>query len=90
MLDVLVSHTGISLEIERVGKVAFAGKTTLAELKREPKELVEFLFRENSFPRGALLMTGTGVVPEDDFTLLRGDLVKIAIEGIGMLENAVG
>ena len=86
----LAKTTGISLEIERAGKVMFAGKTTLAELKREPKELVEFLFRESSFPRGALLMTGTGVVPEDDFTLLRGDLVRIAIEGIGVLENPVG
>jgi len=86
----LGKSTGISLEIEREGKVAFAGKTTLAELKREPKELVEFLFRESSFPRGALLMTGTGVVPEDDFTLLRGDLVRIEIEGIGVLENPVG
>ena len=86
----LPKSTGISLEIERAGKVAFAGKTTLAELKREPEELVEFLFRESSFPRGALLMTGTGVVPEDDFTLLRGDLVRIEIEGIGVLENPVG
>jgi 2-dehydro-3-deoxy-D-arabinonate dehydratase len=86
----LGKSTVISLEIERGGKVAFVGKTTLAELKREPKELVEFLFRENSFPRGALLMTGTGVVPEDDFTLLRGDLVRISIEGIGVLENSVG
>ena len=86
----LPKTTGISLGIARGGKVAFAGKTTLAELKREPKELVEYLFRENSFPQGALLMTGTGVVPEDDFTLLRGDLVRIEIEGIGVLENLVG
>ena len=86
----LAKSTEISIGIARGGKVVFAGQTTLAELKREPTELVGFLFRENSFPKGALLMTGTGVVPEDDFTVLRGDLVRISIEGIGVLENPVG
>jgi 2-dehydro-3-deoxy-D-arabinonate dehydratase len=86
----LAKSTEISVEILRGGKAAFAGKTTLTELKREPEELVGFLFRENSFPKGALLMTGTGVVPEDEFTLMRGDVVRIEIEGIGVLENPVG
>jgi 2-dehydro-3-deoxy-D-arabinonate dehydratase len=67
----------------------FAGSTTSAELKRRPEELVEYLFREMSFPDGALLMTGTGVVPEDEFTLQRGDSIRIEIDGIGTLENIV-
>jgi 2-dehydro-3-deoxy-D-arabinonate dehydratase len=86
----LGSETGIHLEIERQGKTAFAASTTLAELKRDPKELVRFLYRDNSFPQGAFLMTGTGIVPADDFTLLAGDRIRIAIDGIGTLENYVG
>jgi 2-dehydro-3-deoxy-D-arabinonate dehydratase len=87
--DPLSSETGIHLEIEREGKTAFAASTTLAELKRDPKELVRFLYRDNSFPQGAFLMTGTGIVPADDFTLLAGDRIRIAIDGIGTLENYV-
>jgi 2-dehydro-3-deoxy-D-arabinonate dehydratase len=86
----IAKSTGIRLEIERAKSVAFSGSTTLVELKRAPEELVEFLFRELSFPDGALLMTGTGVVPGDDFTLQPGDLIRIEIEGIGTLENVVG
>jgi 2-dehydro-3-deoxy-D-arabinonate dehydratase len=85
----LGSETGIHLEIERDGKTAFAASTTLAGLKRDPKELVEFLYRDNSFPQGAFLMTGTGIVPPDDFTLAVGDRISIAIDGIGTLENYV-
>lgn len=81
--------TTIQIEIQREGKTAFAGTTTLAELKRDPKELVRFLFRDNTFPQGALLMTGTGIVPEDNFTLAIGDAIRIQIEGIGALENRV-
>ncbi len=81
--------TEIRVDIERDGRIEFAGSTTLAELKRDPKELVSFLFRDNSFPHGALLMTGTGIIPEDTFTLASGDVVRIQIEGIGMLENPV-
>lgn len=79
----------IHLEIVRQGKTAFAGSTTLAELKREFKELVDFLFRDNSFPAGVFLMTGTGIVPGDDFTLASGDVIRIQIDGIGTLENCV-
>jgi 2-dehydro-3-deoxy-D-arabinonate dehydratase len=85
----LPKTTAIHLEITRDGKTAFSGDTTLAELKRDPKELVSYLFRDNSFPQGAYLMTGTGVVPGDDFTLASGDVVRITIEGIGTLENPV-
>ena len=86
----LGSETGIHLEIERGGKTAFAASTTLAGLKRDPKELVHYLYRDNSFPQGAFLMTGTGIVPADDFTLNAGDRIRISIDGIGTLENCVG
>lgn len=81
--------TAIGIEILRDGSTAFAGTTTLAELKREPKELVEFLYRDNSFPQGVFLMTGTGIVPGDDFSLARGDLIRIHVDGVGTLENRV-
>ncbi len=87
--DPLGSDTGIRLEIERQGETAFAASTTLAELKRDPKELVGFLYRNNSFPQGAFLMTGTGIVPSDDFTLAAGDRIRISIDDIGTLENYV-
>jgi 2-dehydro-3-deoxy-D-arabinonate dehydratase len=82
------THT-IKLEIKRGGNLAFAGETNLAQLKRKPQELADWLFRANSFPIGCLMMTGTGVVP-DDFTLAKGDHVRIEIEGIGVLENSIG
>jgi 2-dehydro-3-deoxy-D-arabinonate dehydratase len=84
------SETKIQLEISRNGKVAFAGSTSLVELKRELTELAKFLFRDNSFPDGVFLMTGTGIVPGDDFTLVSGDRIRISIDGIGTLENFVG
>jgi 2-dehydro-3-deoxy-D-arabinonate dehydratase len=85
----LPSTTPIRIEIERSGKVEFSGATTLAELKRKPTVLVEYLFRENSFPAGAFLMTGTGIVPPDSFTLAAGDRIRITIDPIGTLENVV-
>src|SRR5438309_2190888 len=62
----LAKSTASRVEIGRGGKNVFAGGTTLAELKREPRDLAEYLFRDNSFPLGVFLMTGTGVVPADD------------------------
>ena len=85
----LSKTTSIRLEIARQGKTVFTGSTTLAELKRDPKELAQFLFRDNSFPQGAFLMTGTGIVPEHHFTLAKDDAIRITIDGIGMLENSV-
>jgi 2-dehydro-3-deoxy-D-arabinonate dehydratase len=85
----LPKTTPIKLEISRAGKVEFTGATTLAELKRDPKQLVEYLFRDNNFPQGAYLMTGTGIVPPDSFTLAAGDKVRITIDPIGTLENEV-
>lgn len=87
--DPLPTSTQIQLEILREGTAAFAGTTSLAELKRNPATLVEYLFRDNNFPTGAFLMTGTGIVPPDSFTLAVGDRVRITIDRIGSLENEV-
>ncbi|NCF93618.1 MAG: 2-hydroxyhepta-2,4-diene-1,7-dioate isomerase [Verrucomicrobiaceae bacterium] len=81
--------TGINLTIRRNGEVAFEDRTTLHQLKRSLEELVDFLYRDNEFPDGALLMTGTGIVPSTEFTLQSGDVVTITIDGLGTLENAV-
>ena len=58
-------------------------------MKRTVEELVEWLFRENDFPHGVVLLTGTGIIPPDDFTLHAGDLIEIEIQGIGILRNSV-
>src|SRR5689334_11335758 len=81
----LSPSTAIKLEIVRSGQTAFTGSTTLASLKRDPNSLVEYLYRDNSFPSGVYLLTGTGIVPPDDFTLHHGDVIHISIEGIGTL-----
>ena len=85
----LPAATAISLAIERGGETVFAGSTTLAELKRTPQELLGYLYRDNSFPHGCYLMTGTGIVPPDGFTLASGDTVAITIAPIGTLTNRV-
>ena len=85
----LAPTTDIRIEISRAGQRAFAGQCQLSSMKRSPVELVEFLFRDNPFPDGCLLLTGTGIVPPDDFTLNAGDEVRITIEPIGTLTNTV-
>ena len=79
----------IKLVIRRGGAVAFEGATTLAQMARTAESLAEWLFKENEFPHGALLLTGTGIVPPDAFTLAHGDDVSITIAGIGTLHNPV-
>jgi 2-dehydro-3-deoxy-D-arabinonate dehydratase len=86
----LPTSTEIRLEILRNGEIAFAGSTTLASIKRDFSTLVEYLYRDNVFPKGCFLLTGTGIVPPDSFTLNQGDEIRIAIEGIGTLVNSVG
>ena len=86
----LAHSTQIVLEIVRHERIEFEGSVDLSELKRDPKTLVEYLFRDNSFPNGCFLMTGTGIVPPSSFTLARGDKVRITIDPIGTLENEVG
>ena len=87
--DALKENAAIKLTITRGGELVFDDATDLTQLKRSLEELVEFLYRELDFPNGALLMTGTGLVPGSDFTLTSGDVVAIEIEGIGTLENVV-
>jgi 2-dehydro-3-deoxy-D-arabinonate dehydratase len=82
-------QTHIRLLIERAGKPAFEGATTLAAMARPVEELIAWLGKETSFPHGVVLLTGTGVVPPDDFTLAIGDVVHIDITGIGRLTNPV-
>jgi len=86
----LPSDTTIALTIMRNGATIFQGSTSLAQMRRTPEELVQYLYRETSFPHGAVLLTGTGVVPPDDFTLQSGDAIAITIPPIGTLDNVVG
>jgi 2-dehydro-3-deoxy-D-arabinonate dehydratase len=78
----------IRLDILRAGVGVFGGETRSAQIKRELSDLAGYLFRELAFPHGAFLLTGTGVVPGEDFTLRSGDVVRIAIDGLA-LENHV-
>lgn len=82
--------TEIKIEILRGTELAFSGATSLKEMKRTPEELVKYLYRACSFPHGAFLLTGTGVVPPDSFTLQMGDEIRITIPPIGTLANTVG
>ena len=87
--EAAVRAWNITLEIQRNGRPVFAGETSPGQLKRGFAELAAFLFRSQVFPRGAVLLTGTGIVPADDFTLHERDVVTIAISGIGVLRNPV-
>ncbi|HEV2132940.1 MAG TPA: fumarylacetoacetate hydrolase family protein [Terracidiphilus sp.] len=87
--ETLPSSSAIRIEIVREGRAEFSGSTTLAEMKRTAQVLVDYLYRECSFPVGCYLMTGTGIIPPDSFTLQRGDKIRISIEGIGELVNRV-
>jgi len=88
--EALPPSTEIAIAIRRGGQVAFSGATTLSEMKRKPEELVEYLYRSNSFPDGCFLLTGTGIVPPDSFTLHPGDEIRITVSPIGTLSNVVG
>jgi len=83
------SDTEIRLQIMRDNTSVFEDCTSLAQMKRKPVELVEYLYRELSFFQGCYLMTGTGIVPGSDFTLASGDEIHIEIAGIGTLINQV-
>jgi 2-dehydro-3-deoxy-D-arabinonate dehydratase len=82
-------ETKIRIEIVRKGNTVFEGETEVGQMKRKLTDLVRYLYREMSFPFGSLLMTGTGVVPPDSFTLDHGDVVNITIDAIGTLSNTV-
>lgn len=79
----------IRLRIDRGGKVVFDDRVAVTRMKRSPEELVDWLFRAQEFPEGVVLLTGTGLVPASDFTLLPNDEVTIAITGLGELRNTV-
>jgi 2-dehydro-3-deoxy-D-arabinonate dehydratase len=79
----------ISIAIHRNQKPVFSGEISINRMKRTHAELAQYLFLELTFPHGSFLMTGTGIVPPDNFTLHSGDVIKITIEHIGTLENTV-
>ncbi len=79
----------IGVKITRQDEVVFTGETSIDNIKRNFSDLVDYLGRSQSFPYGAMLLTGTGVVPGDDFTLAEKDVVSICISGIGTLQNTV-
>ena len=83
----LPGETTIEIEILRAGEAVFAGDTTVSQMKKTVPALIEYLYRDNSFPHGALLMTGTGIVPPDNFSLQPGDETRISIGSIGTLVN---
>ncbi len=81
--------TLISLTIFRNSAKVFFGEIPISNMKRNHQELADYLFRECSFPNGVFLMTGTGIIPPDEFTLKSGDEIRIAIDHIGTLVNFV-
>ncbi|MCP3691289.1 MAG: DUF2437 domain-containing protein [Planctomycetaceae bacterium] len=83
------AETMIRLKIERDGAAVFEGETDVDQMARTFEDLIEYLGRDQEFPAGVFLMTGTGVVPDSDFTLAAGDVVHITIDGIGTLTNPI-
>jgi 2-dehydro-3-deoxy-D-arabinonate dehydratase len=88
--ETIPPSTEIQMQILRLGKTIFSGSTALTELKRTFSTLLEYLYRDNRFPSGCFLLTGTGIVPPDEFTLQQQDEIHITITGIGTLINTVG
>ncbi len=85
----LPKETKIEIWIVRGEQTVFSGETDLHQLKREPQDLVDYLYRETSYPQGCYLMTGTGIIPGSDFTLQKNDTIHITIAPIGTLSNCV-
>lgn len=80
---------GIRMQIRRGGEAVFAGETSVAQMARTFEDLIEWLGRDQSFPSGVFLLTGTGIVPDSTFTLHPDDVVEIQIDGIGALTNSI-
>ena len=89
LTETLLPTTAISLRIRRAGVLVCEAQTEWQRMQREPRELVHWLYRETSFPHGCVLLTGTGIVPPDDFTLCAGDQIEITVPPIGTLHNMV-
>ena len=81
--------SALSIEIQRAGETVFSGTTSLDQIKRPLASLADWLYRDNVFPAGSYLMTGTGIVPPDEFTLESGDLIHIKMDQVGTLTNTV-
>ena len=84
-----IDEVGIRLVVRRAGDTAFEGSTSVSQMARKLGDLVDWLGRDNAFPHGAFLLTGTGIVPTEAFTLAPGDEIQISIDGIGTLTNHV-
>ena len=89
LLDGELPASTIELTIRRGGQIVNRDDTSTDQIHRRLPDLVDWLFRDNDFPEGVLLLTGTGIIPPDDFSLEDGDEVTIRIEGIGQLTNPV-
>lgn len=87
--NAIPSETEIKLFIYRTEKAMYEGSTPISRMKRTLPELAGYLYSECDFPAGCFLMTGTCLVPPDDFTLQAGDVVTITIDGIGTLTNTI-
>jgi 2-dehydro-3-deoxy-D-arabinonate dehydratase len=87
--DLPPASTRIQIEIRRDSTAVFSGETTLSQIKRSLPSLVEWLFRDQTFPNGCFLMTGTGIVPPDSFTLRARDEIRISLDPVGTLINTV-
>ena len=87
--EATIRRWSIGIEIIRGGSTAIAGETRIDQIKRGLADLAGWLLRSQRFPHGVILLTGTGVVPDESFTLRAGDVVRIAVDGIGVLENPV-
>jgi 2-dehydro-3-deoxy-D-arabinonate dehydratase len=85
----LPRETAIDLAISRGPTTVCTGSTSLTQMKRNFEELAGYLFRDNSFPQGCFLLTGTGIIPPGEFTLQSGDVIRITVAGLGTLENIV-
>jgi 2-dehydro-3-deoxy-D-arabinonate dehydratase len=83
------SDLEIGVVVERSGSIVWEDRTSTMSMRRSPEDLIEYLFREEQFPQGVILSTGTGLVPTMDFTIVQGDVVIITIEGVGQLSNTV-
>ena len=87
--EAAVRNWTININIRRDGNSCFSGETAVGQITRGFEELAEFLFRCQNFPHGAVLLTGTGIVPPDTYTLAENDEIAISISGVGTLKNVV-
>jgi 2-dehydro-3-deoxy-D-arabinonate dehydratase len=89
VLEAEVRAWTIHMRIQRDNKVVFQGETSLSQIKRSFNDLVNYLLRSQTFPHGAVLLTGTGIVPPEKFSVQAADNIQITVSGIGTLDNSV-